>query len=178
MSEEEVWVPVLGHEKTYEISNRGHLRSLTREVRYRHGTCIRPGREISGSADKDGYLIAGLSCWGVRRTVKLHRLVAESFLPPVPGAHHVNHKNFIKFDNRVENLEWVSHSTNMRHAAATGKLSGTFNPKKAKKLTAKDARAIRVELARGVAKSSVARMFGVCSGTITSIQRGKTWREA
>lgn len=51
-----------------------------------------------------------------RKKLALHRMVAATFLAPDPLRTFVNHKNGIRSDNRVENLEWVTHSENLRHA--------------------------------------------------------------
>lgn len=50
-------------------------------------------------------------------TVGVHRLIAEAFIGPPPTTQHeVNHKNGVRCDNRVENLEWVTRRENARHA--------------------------------------------------------------
>lgn len=69
--------------------------------------------------DNKGYLRIGLSNNGASKTYKLHRLIAEMFIPKIEGKTQVNHINGIKDDNRVENLEWCTRSENSIHAVKT-----------------------------------------------------------
>lgn len=69
---------------------------------------------------------------GLRKTMSAHRLVAEAFIPNPDSLPEVNHINGVKDDNRVENLEWVTPSENVRHSIATGlrvTKRGLQNPK-------------------------------------------------
>lgn len=69
-----------------------------------------------------------LTLWkgGKARTHSVHRLVAETYIRNTKNKAQVNHKNGIKTDNRVENLEWVTHSENTTHAYGTGLMKKRF----------------------------------------------------
>lgn len=80
------------------------------------------GRIIKGSKKSSGYIETGLKTDdGKRKDILIHRLVAEAFVPKPRGVNvEVNHKNGDKTDNRVCNLEWISHNDNLKHAYETG----------------------------------------------------------
>lgn len=80
-----------------------------------------------GVTDNNGYKVYTLS-FGVKgarykKKILAHRVIAEVFLDAVEGKYHVNHKNGIKADNRVENLEWCTRQENMNHAVEIGLIS-------------------------------------------------------
>ena len=62
-----------------------------------------------------------LSVKNKKRTVSVHRMVAEAFLPKHDNSESVNHKDFDKKNNHVENLEWLSISLNVQHACKNGR---------------------------------------------------------
>ena len=93
---------VVGCAPAYEVSNDGRLR--------------RGSREIKGYRLRNGYIGCSVSQDGGRRSTTIHALVAEAFIPNPGGKPEVNHKNGVKDDNRASNLEWVTHSENLRHS--------------------------------------------------------------
>lgn len=120
----EIWEKVKGFEKFYEISNLGNVRSLDRvTIVTNRGVSFKKkfkGIKLKTGLDTYGYPSLGLSFDGDRKTVLVHRLVADAFIPNTENKKEVNHINGIKTDNRAENLEWVTASENTRHAFKMG----------------------------------------------------------
>ena len=98
----EIYVPVKGTNGKYMVSNMGNMKCLSRNRK--EYVLMTP------SLDKRGYPRVDL--WGIRRSVLVHRIVAEHFIPNPERKSTVNHKNEIKTDNRVENLEWLTNAEN------------------------------------------------------------------
>ena len=73
------------------------------------------GKSLKSYIAKNGYAHLDLRKNKKARTFSVHRIIAESFIPNPENKAEVNHKNGIKSDNRVENLEWVSRSENLLH---------------------------------------------------------------
>lgn len=114
-SEQEEWRPVVGYEGYYEVSNLGRIRSLDRVCSL--NSKIMPKRTYRGKilvqrVTKDGYCTLLLCKDGYHRGVRVHRIVAQAFIPNPNNLPHINHKNEIKNDNRVENLEWCDSKYN------------------------------------------------------------------
>ncbi len=102
----EIWLPVVGYEGYYEVSDMGNIRNAR-------------SKRVRAISHTKQYSHLLLSVGGKHTTKRVHRLVAEAFLPAVEGKLHVNHKNGDRHDNRVENLEWVTQAENNLHAYRT-----------------------------------------------------------
>lgn len=116
----ELWKPVKGYEGLYEVSTTGRIRSIERTVPHsKSGTRRFPASEKMPT-DVHGYLYCYLYKNGKGRRFAVHRLVAEAFIPNPDKKPEVNHLDGNKYNNCVENLEWVTRKENVRHAADTG----------------------------------------------------------
>ena len=100
----ERWLPVVGFEGLYEVSNLGRVRSLPRP-------CT-PGKILIARAMHHGYMLLHLSAKGVRTARTVHSLVCEAFHGPAPTGHTVAHENGDPADNRAANLSWKTWSAN------------------------------------------------------------------
>lgn len=124
---EEEWRDIPGYEGMYQISSFGRVKSLARTMPHKtHGTWNIGERILKSfwSGQKDSQYLAVFlhSGRGHQKIFRVHRLVAEAFIPRIEGKDVVNHKNCNRADNTVENLEWVTAKENAQHAKAHGRL--------------------------------------------------------
>jgi hypothetical protein len=96
----EVWKDVVGYEGLYQISNKGNVFSIYK------------GKPLKICTHPRGYLMCGLYKDGKQLTKRVHRLVAQAFIPNPDNLPQVNHKDENKGNNCVENLEWCTDEYN------------------------------------------------------------------
>lgn len=97
----EIWKPIEGYEGVYEVSNLGNVKSLN------YARTKKPNL-LTQHADKDGYMKVTLYKKTGNKLVFVHRLVAKAFIPNPNNFPLINHKDEIKSNNSVENLEWCT----------------------------------------------------------------------
>jgi hypothetical protein len=110
----ETWKDIYGLELRYQVSNHGRVRF--KGNKRSNFECTYPKM----LATNQGYHKVAMRVEGKNKQFFVHRLVAYAFLPNTHNKPFVNHKNGIKSDNRVINLEWCTPVENARHAWATG----------------------------------------------------------
>lgn len=116
----EEWRDVVGYEKMYQVSNYGRVKSLSRVGD--NGHYIKESY-LHIRKDKDGYCIVTFFKHGIRKDWKVHRLVAIAFIPNPDNFSYVNHKDEIKSNNYVENLEWCTAAYNTNYGSRNKKVS-------------------------------------------------------
>lgn len=169
MESELEWRPVVGYETLYQVSNDGRIRSTKRSG-------ARGGEMKLNKVN--GYLKVGLSRENKQTTYAVHRIVLSEFGRTATRFEQCNHKNGIKTDNRIENLEWCTCKENIEHSQIVLGYcrKGAGNGKS--KLTDEDVKIIRWLRFNypEVRACDLAEYFGVSDTNICDIWNFKKWK--
>ena len=132
---EEIWKPIVGYEGYYEVSNLGRVRSIDRFVIDKTGRRqFKKGTLLNYRPDRQGYCIVSLSINRKYKTKCVHTLVADAFIPNPDNLPQVNHKDEVKSNNCVDNLEWCTAKYNANYGNRNKKVietnikNGNWNP--------------------------------------------------
>lgn len=164
----------------------GNVRSIEREYLIRatkNGKTFffkkkYPSVILNPVKDKDGYVIVSLSKrTGRPSTPRVHRLVASAFIKNPENKNAINHKNSIKNDNRVENIEWCTNKENTNHMIKFGKGMASGENHHNSIFKEEDIKKIRALLKMGFNSAAIARLYNCHWTTIHSIQKGETWKK-
>ena len=162
----EIWKDVKGYEGLYQVSNLGRVKSLERVT---INNRIVHERILKLRHDKKGYNICCLRIDGEKKFFGVHRLVAKAFIPNANNYPVVNHKDEIKDNNIVDNLEWCTYKYNSNYGTSSKRISekkkGANNPNSK----------MVVLLNNGLLFESIseaAKIYGLSRGTINCICKG------
>ena len=177
MDNSEVWLNIKGYEGHYQVSSSGRVKSLSRVVECRKGVFVnKKERILSDWNCGKGYRKVKLSKDSAEKSIRVHRLVAETFLSNPEAKSEVNHKNGIKDDNRVENLEWATGSENVLHSLANNlKIPQKGSEHGNSKLTEEKVLEIR-KIGRSKTLKELAKIYDVDMSLISSVLLNKIWK--
>lgn len=161
----EIFKNIKGYETIYQISNLGNVKSLKNNKLLK--TRIRKN---------DGYVDIKLSKNGKSTRFLLHRLIAIAFIDNPNNKSQINHKNGLKNDNRIENLEWCNNSENAKHAENNNLRSHEGIKNSHAKLNELDIKFIKYWLSKNFKSVDIAKHFNITPAQIGHIKHGRSWQ--
>lgn len=162
MAEKEIWKShpdIVG----IEVSTFGMVRTLDRLESSEERTQFTKGHVLKQYNRSDGYLCVSIKVDGKWTFKKVHRLVAQTFLPNPNSFPMINHKDCNRKNNNVSNIEWCDNSYNMQYREKFGKATGI--PVFAIKLKT-------LEVSRYPSQIEASRKLGVSQGNINAVIKG------
>ena len=160
----EHWKAIAGYEGLYEVSDLGRVKSLG----YGKEKILKPGKT------RGGYLYVNLHKDGQRKTITVHRLVATAFISNPTNLETINHKDEVKTNNTVSNLEWMSHKDNNNYGTRNKRSSETqINDKNKSKAVQMFDKSTGELLTTFPSTHEAERVTGINQGNICSCCNGK-----
>lgn len=175
---EEIWKPIiLENEKTdYEVSNKGRVKRLARVTivwnRYQFTNRHLKEMIMTLCNDSDGYKILTI----LNKTRRVHRLVAQAFIPNPENKGFVNHINSIRDDNNVNNLEWCTPKENNDHLIENNRQVVSVGVRnKASKHSEDFILKIKKLLDEGYNATEISKMLNTERYLVTRVRDGISW---
>ena len=156
---EEIWKDAIDY-PGYQVSNLGR---------------VRDDNGIRHQWPHKGYWVCKIFVNGVRTRVYVHRLIATAFVEGKKDGLEVNHKNAIKSDNSIDNLEWVTRSENVKHAYSKNLLSSRGTSNGNSMFSKEEIIAMRSIDYSKITQRRVAKIFGISFQYLNKIVLRKVW---
>lgn len=155
----EVWKTIPYYSGAYQVSNLGRVKSSKGKKE----------KVLKPHTNSSGYLQVGLSKSGKPKFVLIHRLVAQVFLPNPNNLPQINHKNEIKDDNRVKNLEWCAPKYNNNYGHHAERIAQKFIP------TTQPGRELVKQFLQqnGIKTTDLAKMYGMTKQEVSDYLSGR-----
>ena len=166
--EKEIWKDLIGYEGRYKIGSNGEIMNKS-------------GLLLKQNLDTDGYKLITLYN-GKRKMFRVHRLVVENFIGSIPDKMEVNHIDYNRSNNRVENLEIVTHLENVRHSydrivKGIKNNGATSVNKRNSKVTIKEADEIRKKYSTGnYTQIELGNIYGLKRSAMSNLLNEKSWK--
>lgn len=170
----EVWRDVKGLEGFYQVSNIGRIKSL---VGWNGHKYVRREKIILPTSDKEGRMRIKLYKFGEKINLKIHRVIAEAFIPNPNGYKVINHIDSNPSNNDISNLEWCTQKQNVIHGYRFGKHRKIQKPLKRGRLKLDkrdkygiDLEVLRHQIKNGATNKELAEIYG-CPNTLIARRR-------
>lgn len=167
----EIWKPVFGYEDTYQVSNYGRVKRFEKVLTNSLQKVIRN----NGSSP---YFRLKVNLWknNKYKTYKIHRLVAQAFIPNPENKPQVNHVDNNSLNNHVSNLEWCTNKENIHHAMKQGRMNRGINNGMSK-LNEKEIKEIRSFCNPSYKeKILLSKKYCISYSYLNTILRKETWK--
>jgi hypothetical protein len=166
----EVWLPVIGREAEYAVSNLGRIKAI-RKLDTKGAW--RNERMLKLSTNEDGYKRVNFSVRSRALPRFVHRVVYEAFCCQIPESFEINHKNGIRDDNRPENLEAMSHADNVKYSKEVLKRNyATFGNAR---MTEKQRERIHFLRSLGLTYKEIGKQIGFSKSMVGNVVHGISW---